>query len=67
MIVILFVVVFGFGTFFVFGGVIFTVKRQIPAFRPFTLLPATTEHTDFVDDVATNFDLATTAMPSVFS
>jgi len=64
---ILFVVVFGFGTFFVFGGVIFTVSLQMPAFRPFTLLPGNTLHTDFVVEVVTSFDFATTVVPSVFN
>jgi hypothetical protein len=63
--VILFVVVFGLGTFFVFGGVIFTVSRQTPAFRPFTLLPGNTLQTVFVVVAVTTFDFATTAMPSV--
>lgn len=65
--VILFVVVLGFGTFFVGGGVIFTVSRQVPAFRPFTLVPDRTEHTVFVDVVATIFERATTVTPSVFN
>jgi hypothetical protein len=63
--VILFVVVFGLGTFFVGGGVIFTVNRQMPAFRPFTLLPGNTLQTVFVVVAVTTFDFATTAMPSV--
>ena len=64
---ILFVVVFGFGTFFVGGGVIFTVSRQMPDFRPFTVTPGSTAQTVFVVDVGTTFDFATTAMPSVLN
>ena len=67
VIVIFLVVVFGLGTLAVFGGVIFTVKLHRPAVKPFTLLPAMTAHTVFVDDVATMVDFATTVMPSVFS
>jgi len=67
VIVILFVVVLGFGTFFVAGGVIFTVNLHRPAFKPFTFTPGTTLQIDFVVDVGTIFDLATTVMPNVFS
>ena len=67
MIVIFFVVVFGFGTFFDGGGVIFTVNLHTPAFRPFTFTPGITTQTVFVVDVGTTFDFATTVIPRVFS
>ena len=59
-------VVFGFGTFAVFGGVIFTVNLHVPAFTPFTL-PAATVQMVFVVEVATTVDFATTVTPRVFS
>ena len=65
--VIFFVVVFGFGTAFVAGGVIFTVNLHSPDFRPFTFTPGRTTQTVFVVDVGTTFDFATTVMPNVFN
>ena len=64
--VIFFVVVFGFFTFFVFGGVTFTVNLHLPAFRPFTTFFFETEQTffDALLTVVTIFDLATTLVPS---
>ena len=66
--VIFFVVVFGFFTFFVAGGVTFTVKEHLPAFRPFTTFVFETEQTFFEAalTVVTIFDFATTLVPSVF-
>jgi hypothetical protein len=66
--VIFLVVVFGFFTFFVAGGVIFTVNEHLPAFRPFTTFVFETEQTffDALLTVVTIFDLATTLVPSVF-
>lgn len=64
---IFFVVAFGLGTFAVFGGVIFTVSLHVPAFRPLTLVPETTEQMVFVVDVAAIVDLATTVTPNVFN
>ena len=65
---IFFVVVFGFFTFFVAGGVTFTVNEHLPAFRPFTTFVFETEQTffDALLTVVTIFDLATTLVPSVF-
>jgi len=66
---IFFVVVFGFFTFFVAGGVIFTVNEHLPAFKPLTTFVFDTEQTFFEAEltVVTSFDLATTVVPSVFS
>ena len=66
--VIFFVDVFGFFTFFVAGGVTFTVKEHLPAFRPFTTFVFETEQTFFEAalTVVTIFDFATTLVPSVF-
>ncbi|MSV61328.1 MAG: hypothetical protein F2901_08120, partial [Actinobacteria bacterium] len=68
MIEIFFVVVFGFFTFFVAGGVIFTVNEHLPAFRPFTTFVFETEQIffDAALSVTTIFDFATTVVPSVF-
>ena len=63
---ILFVVVFGFGTFFVFGGVIFTVNLHVPFFNAFTFVADTTLQTFAVDVFAEIFDFLTTVIPSVF-
>jgi hypothetical protein len=63
------VVVFGFLTFFVAGGVVFTVNEHLPAFRPFTTPDLDTEQIFFDAGltVVTIFDLGTTVLPRVFS
>ena len=69
MIEIFAVVVFGFLTFFVAGGVIFTVNEHLPAFRPFTTPELDTEQIFFDAGltVVAIFDLRTTVLPRVFS
>ena len=67
--VIFFVVVFGFFTFFVAGGVTFTVNEHLPAFKPFTTPELDTEQIFFDAGltVVTIFDLRTIVLPRVFS
>ena len=59
--VIFFVVVFGFFTFFVAGGVTFTVNEHLPGFKPFTTPELDTEQIFFDAGltVVTIFDLGT--------